>query len=601
MPARQRYTTILQDLPLRDLPAAALRETLRAGYKAADLKRDILAGLVVGVVALPLSMALSIAVGAPPQHGLYTAIVAGLVVALLGGSPTQVTGPTAAFIVILAPIFSKFGLGGLLVAGMMGGVMLLLMGLLRLGRLIQFIPHPVTTGFTTGIATVIATMQLKDLFGLTLSQNPDLYVEKVAAMWDARGTGSLLELAVGLSTLALLLVLPRLTKRVPAPLLALPLAALGAALLNAFLPEAKIDTIAGRFSTVLGGETIHGIPQLPPLPLWPWNAPGPDGAPLGLSFAMVRELLPGAFAIAMLGAIESLLSAVVADGLANTRHKPDAELFAQGVGNILAPFFGGIPATGAIARTATNIRSGARSPVAAAVHALTVLLAVLVLAPLIGYLPMASLAGLLLLVAYNMSDVKHFFHILRVAPKSDVVVLLVCYGLTVAFDMVLAVSVGVVLAALLFMRRMAEVTEAKIFGGEHAPLPAELPADTLVYDIAGPLFFGAAQKAMEALDIIAQQTRVVILRLGMVPAMDATGLVALESALKKLRERSCFVVITGLQSQPAQLLQKAHIETTPGILAIAATEADAVGAARDFLRSPSPNAPALSPVPSPAE
>lgn len=585
----KRYTARLPELPLGDLPAAALRDSFREGYGVADLKRDVLAGLVVGVVALPLSMALSIAVGAPPQHGLYTAIVAGFFTALLGGSRTQITGPTAAFIVILAPIYAKFGLGGLLLSGLMGGAMLLMMGALRLGRLIQFIPHPVTTGFTAGIAVVIATMQFKDLFGLTLAHNPDLYLEKVAAMWEARGTASLWEFGLGLSTLLALLLVPRLTKRIPAPLVVLPLAAVAAALVSALVPGVQLATIAGRFSTVIEGEIVRGIPQLPPLPVWPWSAPGPDGAPLVLSLSLLRELLPGAGAIAMLGAIESLLSAVVADGLANTRHKPDAELFAQGVANLLAPFFGGIPATGAIARTATNIRSGGRSPVAGMVHALTVLAAVLVLAPLIGYLPMAALAGLLLLVAWNMSDAKHFWHTLRVAPKSDVVVLLVCFGLTVLFDMVIAVSVGVVLAALLFMRRMAEITQSKIVEPEQSPALAGIPAGAVVYEIAGPLFFGAAQKAMEALDIIASDTRAVILRMHQVPAMDATGLVALESALQKLKGRGCLAIFLGLQEQPRQLFAKAHLETTPGVLAFAASPEEACALATAHLSPSEPS------------
>jgi SulP family sulfate permease len=280
---------------------------------------------------------------------------------------------------------------------------------------------------------------------------------------------------------------------------------------------------------------------------------------------MLRELLPGAFAIAMLAAIESLLSAVVADGMARTRHDPDAELLAAGIGNLIAPFFGGIPATGAIARTATNIRSGARSPIAAMVHSVVVLAAVVGLAPLIGHLPMTSLAALLLLVAWNMSEVKHFLHVLRVAPKSDVAVLLTCFGLTVIFDMVIAVSVGVVLAALLFMRRMAEVAQVRIIDGGHAEAPPNLPPGVMIYDISGPLFFGAAQKAMAALTIVGA-ARAVILRMEQVPAMDATGLVALESALAQLRKSGCLTIITGLQPQPRQLLANAHITDRPGTL-----------------------------------
>jgi SulP family sulfate permease len=284
-----------------------------------------------------------------------------------------------------------------------------------------------------------------------------------------------------------------------------------------------------------------------------------------LSFQMLRELLPGAFTIAMLAAIESLLSAVVADGMAHTRHDPDAELLAAGVGNLVTPFFGGIPATGAIARTATNIRSGARSPIASIVHALTVLAAVVGLAPLIGYLPMAALAALLLRVAWNMSEVKHFLHMVRVAPKSDVAVLLICYLLTVVFDMVIAVSVGIVLAALLFMRRMAEVAQVRIIGEGHAEAPADLPPGVMIYDISGPLFFGAAQKAIGTLGVV-DTARTVILEMDQVPAMDATGLVALESALAQLHKRGCLTVITGLGEQPRRVLANAGIADRPGTL-----------------------------------
>jgi len=558
--ALTRYRGGSEAPALESLPAAALRAVLREGYTATDLRRDALAGAVVGTVALPLSMALSIAVGAAPQYGLYTAIVAGFVVAFLGGSRTQVTGPTAAFVVILAPIHARFGDAGLFMAGLIAGLMLVAFGLFRFGKLIEFIPHPVTTGFTAGIATVIATLQVKDLLGLKLEGSPEHFLDRIEAMWKARGSAVWPELVIGLATLALLLVLPRITKRIPAPLVALPFAALLAVALGRWLPGFSVATIASRFSSVIDGVTIHGIPRLPPLPILPWNAAGPDGAAEGLSLAMLRAATRGAFAIAMLASIESLLSAVVADGMARTRHDPDAELFALGVGNLVTPFFGGIPATGAIARTATNIRSGGRSPFAAMVHAATVLVAVLLLAPLMGWLPMASLAALLLLVAWNMSEARFFVHTVRVAPKSDVAILLACYVLTVAIDMVVAVSVGIVLAALLFMRRMAEVTEARVLeGGTHAST-GPLPPGVVVYDIDGPLFFGAAQKAMAALGVVDKKARAVILRMEDVPALDATGLVALESALDLLRAHRCMAVITGLRPQPEGALKKAEVE-----------------------------------------
>jgi SulP family sulfate permease len=586
--ARTRYQGKEQLIPFSGLPAAALRAVWREGYRAADFRADVLAGLVVGIIALPLAMALAIAVGVAPQQGLYTAIVAGFVVAALGGSRGQVSGPTAAFIVILAPIFARFGLAGLLVSGMLAGVILCGMGAARLGGLIQFIPHPVTTGFTAGIATVIATLQLKDLLGLELPRNPEHFFERVAVMFEARASASAVELFLGAGTLAALLLLPRLTKRVPAPLVALPLAALVALLLQLVFPGVEVATIASRFQSTVAGVTVHGVPQLPPLLTLPWDAPGAGGQPFAFTTEAVRALVPSAFAIAMLGAIESLLSAVVADGMARTKHDPDAELLALGVGNLIAPFFGGIAATGAIARTATNIRSGARSPVAAMVHALTVLAAVLALAPALGYLPMASLAALLLLVAWNMSEAKHFMHTLKVAPKSDVAVLLTCYGLTVAVDMVVGVSVGMMLAALLFMRRMAEVTQARVAPANHPELHGAVPPGVVVYEISGPLFFGAAQKAMAALHATADRSQAVVLLLDEVHAMDATGLVALESALAQLKAQHCLAVLSGVQPQPMSVLKRAHVNELPDVL-FCATADEALASARariEALRPP---------------
>jgi SulP family sulfate permease len=560
--ARTRYTDPQTEIPLRALPAAALRASLREGYGASTLRADVLAGLVVGVVALPLAMALAVAVGVPPQHGLYTAIVAGGVVAVLGGSRMQVSGPTAAFIAILAPIQARFGLSGLLVSGLLAGLLLVGMGLLRLGKFIEFVPHPVTTGFTAGIATVIAALQLKDALGLQPARQREHFFHRLGDLYAARATFDPWELLIAAFTLALLLGLPRVVKRVPAPLLALPAAAALAAALSAWVPGCDVATIASRFYTQVGGDWVRGIPRLPPLPMLPWSA---DGAAFELDAATLHALLPGALAIAMLGAIESLLSAVVADGMARTRHDPDAELLALGIGNVVAPFFGGIAATGAIARTATNVRAGARSPISAVVHAVTVLAAVLAAAPLLGLLPMSALAGLLLLVAWNMSDAKHFAHILRVAPRSDVAVLLACYGLTVAFDMVIGVAVGMVLAAMLFMRRMAAVTKARLLEGEHPDLPGPLPKGVVVYDVSGPLFFGAAQKAMSALGHIAGRPRAVILRLDEVHAIDATGLVALESALDLLAKRKIVALLAGIRPQPLDLLQRAGVHARRGV------------------------------------
>ncbi|HEX7899841.1 MAG TPA: C4-dicarboxylic acid transporter DauA [Planctomycetota bacterium] len=546
-------------LPLRSLPAAAFKASLRGGYTRQTFRSDLLAGLVVGVVALPLSMALAINAGAPPQHGLYTAIIAGFVVALLGGSRSQVTGPTAAFIPILLPISTQYGLGGLLLAGLMGGLILIGMGLMRLGKLIEYIPYPVTTGFTAGIAVVIATLQLKDLFGLSVQGRPIHYFEQVHAMWAARGTAHVWDFAVGAVALLLLIVMRRATQKVPGPLIVLPLVALGAWILTRAMPDVHITTVASKFQ--------GGIPQIPPMPALPWHLPGPDGRPLVVTFDLIKELVPGAFAVAMLGAIESLLSAVVADGMARTKHEPDAEILALGVGNVICPFFGGIPATGAIARTATNIRSGGKTPVASMVHSATILAVILLLAPLIGHLPMAALAALLLIVAWNMSEAKHVAHMLKVAPGSDRGVLVVCFALTVAFDMVISVSVGVVLAALLFMKRMADLTKARLSDGRHTELQRKLPEGVVVYDIAGPLFFGAAQRAMSALDTVEHGVKAVVFDLEQVPAMDATGLVAFESSLAALDRRHILTVLTEMRDQPRALLAKAGVrERFPRLL-----------------------------------
>ncbi|MFP4611665.1 MAG: C4-dicarboxylic acid transporter DauA, partial [Thiohalophilus sp.] len=393
----------------------ALISALRA-YRLADLRSDLLAGITVGIVAVPLAMALAIASGVPPQYGLYTAIVAGLVIAVSGGSRFSISGPTAAFVVILLPITHAYGLGGLLVTTVMAGIILIIMGVARMGRLIQFIPYPVTIGFTAGIAVVIASLQIKDFLGLATGEMPQHFLEKMGVLLQALPTAHWPDLLIGLLTLSVLLFWSRLKSRIPGHLVALLLGSIAAWLLGVIWPAFSVATINTQFTYLLDGVQQHGIPQAPPLPLLPWNLPDAGGQPIGLSWQLVRELLPSAFTVAMLGAIESLLCAVVADGLTGTRHKPDTELIGQGLGNIVAPFFGGIPATAAIARTATNIRAGGRSPIAAIIHALVILLIVVSLAGLLGYVPMASLAALLLVVAWNMSEARHFVHILRVAP-----------------------------------------------------------------------------------------------------------------------------------------------------------------------------------------
>lgn len=537
--------------------ASALRATLREGYSGADARADLMAGLTVGIIAVPLALALAIASGVPPQHGLYTAVVAGMVIALAGGSRFSVSGPTAAFVVILFPIAGQHGLGGLLLATLMAGAILVAMGWGRMGQLIQYIPYPVTTGFTAGIALVIASLQLKDLFGLQV-HGSEHFLERVGQVFWALPSLHVGELALGLATLAVMIGWRRSGLPLPPYLAGALFAGLAAWVLKTWWPEIPVTTIADRFSYVDGAGAVHaGIPSLPPHWHWPWQLPGPDGAPLALSFELVRSLVGPAFAIAMLGAIESLLCAVVADGMTGRKHDPDAELVAQGLGNLAAPLFGGIPATGALARTAVNIRAGARSPLASFTHALFVLVAMLTLAPLLSWLPMCGLAALLLKVAWNMSERRNFARILRVAPRGDVLLLLACFFLTVLFDMVLAISAGVVLGSLMFMHRMSKVSMVNLIGEGHPEAPAGLPKDVRFYEIAGPLFFGAAERAMGALRNHDRGVRAVILDLSSVPTIDASGLVALEEVIDELNEAGIFVALCGAQRNVLKVLRDA--------------------------------------------
>jgi SulP family sulfate permease len=528
---------------------------------------DLVAGAVVGTVALPLSMALAIASGVPPQHGLYTAIVAGALIAVLGGSAVQVSGPTAAFVVLLAPVTARFGISGLLIASALAGVVLVGLGLARLGRLIEFVPYPVVTGFTAGIAVVIAVLQLRDFLGLTLPAASDHALPRLVQTARALPTTRIGDLAIGSVTLAVLLAWPRFGKlgvRVPAPLVALGLATLAGWSLASARPELAPATIGTRFEYQMDGRKGAGIPRGAPTFLVPWHQPGPSSTDAAVSWKTIGDLMPAALAIALLGAIESLLSAVIADGMTGQRHDPDAELVAQGVGNIVAPFFGGFAATGAIARTATSIRAGARSPVAAVAHAGFVLLAAVALAPALSLLPMAALAALLLLVAWNMSDLRHVARMIRTGIRGDVALLALCFSLTVVFDMVVAVSTGVVVGSLLFLRNMAEASGTERVVAD--PLRGgTLPADVVVYRVAGPLFFGAAQKAMEAVRRWEKDVRLVIMDLSEVPVIDATGLVHLETAAERLiREQVHFVVI-GPRRALLRVLLRAGWRRRPGV------------------------------------
>ena len=562
----------------------AVLQSRRAGYSLQRLRGDLLAGLTVGIIAIPLAMALAIAVGVPPQHGLYTILIAAPLIALTGGSRFNISGPTAAFVVILLPITQKYGVGGLLLCTSMAGLILIAMGLLRAGKLIEFIPYPVTLGFTAGIGIVIATLQVKDLFGLTLEGHPQHYADQVVALAQAMPGVQAGDLLVAVVCLAVLIVWPRWVPKIPAHLIALAIGAL----LGLWLERngVAVATLGERFSYLQDGISHPGIPPFLPDFAWPWQLPGADGKPLTLSFELIRQLLAPAFAIAMLGAIESLLCAVVADGMTGSKHDPNAELLGQGLGNLVAPLFGGITATAAIARSAANVRAGAFSPLAAIIHAGVVLLSILLLAPLFSYLPMAAMAALLLMVAWNMSEAPHVLHTLRIAPRSDVLVLLTCLILTVLFDMVLAVGVGLLLAAGMFIKRMSDLTDT-------APLPRDfhqaldnLPAQVLAYAIRGPLFFGAAEKALSVLRQLHPEVKVVMVEMSAVQMLDMTALAALENLLHDYQKQGVGLILVGTSAQVRLKLRRAGIHLEGGRLAYLANLQQARAKALDWLQLP---------------
>ncbi len=547
--------------------AAALRASL-VGYGRADLKRDIIAGITVGIIALPLSMALAIASGVPPQHGIYTAIFAGGLAALLGGSRVNITGPTNAF-VLLAPIAAQFGLAGLLVATMLAGLLQICMGIARFGRMIQFIPSTVTIGFTAGIAVVIAIVQMKDFLGLNIDGSPTRAIERGFAAVAALHTIQWQELTVGMVTLIILIYWKRITTRIPSPLVAMAVAGLLGLALNHFA-SVPVATIGDRFS----------IPHSLPWPQLPWNYHGPDDVAIAMDLAFLQALLPSAFVLAILCSMESLLSAVVADGITGNKHDPNAELVGQGVGNLVAPFFGGFAGSGAIARTAASIGFGARSPIAALVHVAFLVATLLLMAPLLDRLPMAAMAALLLRVAWVMCDIRHLFYLLRVAPRSDVLVLVSCFGLTVVFDLIVAVEVGVVMAALIFTRRMAEVADVRLIPEVHPSHHEPLPPHILHYEIAGPMFFGAAEKAMSALRYVRDDVRVVVLDMRAVPVMDVTGLINLQSTLDKLGRMGILVILAGVQKQPLHVMARAKLRKDRDYVTVSGTLEQALDMAR---------------------
>jgi SulP family sulfate permease len=565
---------------------SALRKSWLGKPGWGEIQANILAGLTVGVIALPLSMALAIASGVAPQHGLYTAIVAGIVIALSGGSKVNISGPTAAFVVILLPIVQQFGLGGLLLSGLMAGLILIVMGLSKFGKLIEIVPYPVVVGFTAGIGVVIATLQIKDFLGLDIAALNGHYLDNLGLILQALPSIRWQESLIGAITLGVLLLWPRMRSKIPGHLVALLVGSLGALALGHGLHDFTVATIGSRFSYAINGLVGAGIPPLLPGFVWPWNLPGADGAPIGLSFELIRQLLPAAITIAILGALESLLCAVVADGMSGNKHEPNDELIGQGIGNIITPFFGGIPATAAIARTAANVKSGGSLPLASVVHGLFILLSILLLAPLLSYIPMASMAALLLMVAWNMSEPRHFLRTLRVAPRDDVSILILCFLLTVLFDMTIAVALGMGLAATLFIRRSISLTQTATLEGSHESL--DLPENMVIYDINGPLFFGSAQKALKTISQVRPDVRVVVLDMSEVTLLDMSAIVAMESITENLSQRNIGLVINNLQPRMILKLRRAGIRRRRGRLAFCQSLLDSIEVAKRMQQANDP-------------
>jgi SulP family sulfate permease len=526
----------------------ALQEAWTAGLlRREHWTRNLIAGVIVGVVALPLAMAFAIASGAKPEHGIYTAIVAGVLVSLFGGSRVQIAGPTGAFIVILAGVTAKHGIDGLQIATVMAGAMLLLLGAARLGNIIKFIPDPVIVGFTAGIGVIIFVGQWKDFFGLPAVEGAHFH-EKFWHLLLALPQLHPATTALAALSLALLAITPRIAhmQRVPGPLVALVVASV----VQSVFRFDGVATIGSAFGGIPQGLPEFSFPQI--------------------TLSRIVELIGPAFTIAMLGAIESLLSAVVADGMAGTKHDSNQELIGQGAANIVAPLFGGFAATGAIARTATNIRNGGTSPIAGVAHSVTLVLIVLFLAPLAADIPLSALAAILFVVAYNMSEAKHFVRMVVRAPRADVAILLITFSLTVFVDLVIAVNIGVIIAMMHFMRRMASSVEVQKLSD--SDLQAELahrgtaglPAGVLVYAIEGPFFFGAVENFERALAQTHTDPKILVLRLRRVPYVDITGIQTLEEVVQELKRRSVTVVLCEANPRVHAKLEKAGILETIG-------------------------------------
>jgi SulP family sulfate permease len=530
--------------------ATALLSCLKT-YNRQTLRADLTAGLIVSLIALPLAMALSIAVGLPPEHGLYTAIVAGIVAALFGGSTTQVSGPTAAFVVIVAPIVAKYGLHGLIWCQIMAGTALIILGMLRLGKFINYVPYPVVTGFTAGIAVTIATLALNDFFGLGIRQLEGHYIDKAYTIIAHLPGLHLPDFIVGVVTLLGLVFAPRLAPKIPAAVFGISLGFAAAWVLQQ--SGMTVDTLFSRFSyTAEDGAVLQGIPPYAPK----LHLPGGDALFALPDYAEFKSLLMPALVIAALAALESLLSATVADGLARTRHDPNAELNGIGLANIFSGLAAGIPATGAIARTAANIQAGGKTPLSSVFHALFLLLYVMTLAPYISHIPMASLAALLIGVAWRMSHAPQCLMILKLAPRSDSAVLITCFLLTVFVDMVAGITVGMVMAALLFMRRIAILTDISLHTSE---TDDSLPENVLVYRIDGPLFFGTIGKTLESSIADARDTdKKIIVDLTHVPMIDMTGMMAMTVFLGSQVRGGREVVICGKAHVTDKILLKLH-------------------------------------------
>ncbi|MCT7552858.1 C4-dicarboxylic acid transporter DauA [Aliarcobacter butzleri] len=518
------------------------------------MKDNILSGLTVGIIALPLSMALAIATGVPPELGLYTAIIAGIFAALFGSSKINISGPTAAFIVILIPIVQEFGITGLLLCGLLSGIILVLIGVLKLGTLIELIPYPVTVGFTSGIAVVIATFQIKDFFGLTIPNFEGSYLDKIYLIFNSFHTFNIYEFFIGALTLSLLIFWQKTKSKIPSALIALTITTIVVAFLNIYF-NIDISTINSTFNYKIGSLEGTGIPPIPLQFSLPWSFLAPED----INFTLIYKLLPHAIAIAILGALESLLCAVISDGMTGNKTDPNKELIGQGITNMIVPFFGGIPATAAIARTVVNIKSGGTSKLSSIVHSLFILISITFLAKYLSYLPMASLSALLLMVAWNMSEVKHFVNIIKIAQKDDVYVLLTCFFLTVIIDMQIAVAVGIGLASVLFIKRTIDLYSIELVSNQSREYQDNLE-NILIYDINGPMFFGAAQKALKTLLNINEKTNIVILNMKNVSMLDVTAMVALKSIVNSFETEQKKLIFCGLNQNIQNKLQRAKFD-----------------------------------------